>query len=108
MQELLIDLQSEEEARAIFNAHGLTAFWIKCSDRFPELWAKVKLFLLAFPSTYMYMVEEGFIEVLYIRNKYRNRLDMDKTGGHAIRLKLTSLHLPFASFAEKHQVQGSH
>ena len=79
MQELLIDLQSDEEARAIINAHGWTAFWIECSDRFPELWAKVKLFLLAFPSTYI--VEEGFSKVLYMRNKYRNRLDMDKTGG---------------------------
>ena len=106
MQELLIDLQSDEEARAIFNAHGWTAFWIKCSDRFPELWAKVKLFLLAFPLPYI--VEEGFSEVLYMRNKYRNRLDMDKTGRHAIRLKLTSLHLLFASLAEKHQAQGSH
>ena len=81
-------------------------FWIKCGDRLPELWEKIKLFLLAFPSTYV--VEQGFSEVLYVRNKYRNRLDMNKTGGHTVRLKLTNLHPSFASLAEKHQAQGSH
>ena len=73
----------------------------KCSDQFSELWAKVTLILLAFPSTYN--VEQGFSEVLYIKKKqYRNRLDMNKTGGHTIRFKLTTLHPAFASLAEKH------
>ena len=52
-QELLIDLQSDEEVHAIFTAHGWADFWIKCGDQFPELWEKIKLFLLAFPSTYV-------------------------------------------------------
>ena len=30
-------------------------------------------------------------QVLHMRNKYRNRLEMNKTGGNAIRLKLTDL-----------------
>ena len=78
MQELLIDLQSDKEAHAIFTAHGWADFLIKCGDRFPELWEKIKLFLLAFLSTYV--VEQGFSELLYMRNKYPNRLDMNKTG----------------------------
>ena len=35
MQEMLIDLQSDEKARANFRAHGWAGFWIKCNDRFP-------------------------------------------------------------------------
>jgi len=33
----------------------------------------------------------SFNQVLHMRNKYRNRLDKNKTGGNAIRLKLTNL-----------------
>ena len=85
MQEMLIDLQSDEEA---------------------QLWEKVELFILAFPTTYI--AEQGFSEVLYMRNKYRNRLDMNATGGDSIRLKLTSLMPAFSNLAEQHQPQGSH
>ena len=106
MQEMLIDLQSDEEARAIFRAHGWAAFWIKWKNRFPQLWEKVELFILAFPTTYI--AEQGFSEVLYMRNKYRNRLDMNATGGDSIRLKLTSLMPAFSNLAEQHQPQGSH
>ena len=106
LQEMLVDLQSDEEARAIFRAHGWAGFWIKCNNRFPELWEKVRLFILAFPTTYI--AEKGFSEVLYMRNKYRNRLDMNMTGGNSIRLKLTSLNPAFANLAEQYQPQGSH
>ena len=63
MQEMLIDLQSDEKVRAIFRARGWVGFWIKCNNQFPELWEKVKLFILA------YIAEQGFSEVLYMRNK---------------------------------------
>ena len=66
MQEMLIDVQSDEEARAIFRAHGWAGFWIKCKDRFPELWKKVKLFILAFLTTHI--AEQDFSEVLYMQN----------------------------------------
>ena len=32
MQEMLIDLQSDQEARAIFRAYGWACFWIKCNN----------------------------------------------------------------------------
>jgi len=39
---------------------------------------KAKLILvLALPT--MYVAEQGFNQILLIRNKYRNRLDMNKT-----------------------------
>jgi len=74
------DIQSDDVAPVIFHARGRAKFWIKCNERFPELWGKVKLLvgLLAFPTTYF--PEEGFCQMLHTRNKYRNRPDMNKVG----------------------------
>jgi len=63
----------------------------------------VKLLLLAFPTTYF--VEQGFCHVLNTRHKYRNRLDMNKTGGNAIRLKLSSLQIDLKKLADKHYLK---
>jgi len=62
----LIDIQSDDEAHAIFQTYRWSDFSIKCSERFPELWGKVKLLLLAFPTTYF--AEQGFCQVLHTRN----------------------------------------
>jgi len=40
-------------------------------------------------------------------NKYRNRLDMSKTGGNAIPVKLISLQLALKNLQIKSQGQGS-
>jgi len=40
-----------------------------------------------------YFAEQGFSQVVHIRSEYRNHLDMNKTGGNAIRLKLTNLQI---------------
>jgi len=62
---------------------------VKCSECFSELWAKVKLSLLPFPTTHA--AEQGFSEVLHARKKYCNRLGAIKTGVISIRHKLTNL-----------------
>jgi len=73
---------------------GWSDFWIKRSERFPEVWGKVKLLLLLkFPTTYF--PEQGFSQGLHTRKKYRNRLDMNKTEGNAIQLRLTNLQPAF-------------
>jgi len=38
-----------------------------------------------------HVAEQGFNEILHVRNKYRSRFDMKQTGENAIRLKLTNL-----------------
>ena len=43
-----------------------------------------------------------YCQVLHMRNKYRNRLDMNKTGGNVIRLKLTNLQPALKKLANKH------
>ena len=67
IQERAIDIQSDDESRAIFHISGWSNFWIKSSGRFPELWRKVKQLLLTFPT--IYFAEQGFCQLLHTRSK---------------------------------------
>jgi len=64
----------------------------------PQLPGKAKLILLGFPMTYF--PEQGFCQVLHTRNKYRNRLDMNKIGESPV--KLTNLQPALKKLADKH------
>ena len=87
IQEDLIDLQCNESAKGKFR-QGLQLFW--CSEevqtRFPRLWNEVKLFFIAFPTSYL--VEVGFSKVAHLLTRSRNRLQIDRRGD--LRLSLTS------------------
>jgi len=63
-----------------------------------QLFGKVKLILLGFPTTYF--PEQGFCQVLHTRNKYRNRLEMSKIGETPF--KLTNLQPALRKLADKH------
>jgi len=62
--------------------------------------------LLVFPTTYA--AEQGFSQILHMRKKTCNRLDMNKNGGNVTGLKLTSLQPHLKKLADKHQSQGLH
>lgn len=104
IQEHLIDIQSDDEAQAVFRTSGWGNMWVKYAQRYPALWEKARLLLLAFPTTYL--VEQGFSQVLHMQSKYRNRLNLTSSG--ALRLKLTSLQPAVKKMAANHQGQGSH
>ncbi|XP_071397542.1 zinc finger BED domain-containing protein 5-like [Centroberyx affinis] len=103
VQEHLIDIQCDDEAQATFRTSGWGSMWVKYAQRYPALWEKTRLLLLAFPTTYL--VEQGFSQVLHMQSKYRNRLDLMASG--ALWLKLTSLQPAVKKLAENHQAQGS-
>jgi len=63
--------------RYIFHSHWWSDFCFACSECFPKLLGKVQLLLLVFPT--MYFAEQGVSQGLHMRNKYCNRLDMNKT-----------------------------
>jgi len=65
IQEHLIDIQSGDETHSIFHTHRWSKFWIKSRQSFPPLWQKVKLLLLAFPTTYF--SEQGFCQARALR-----------------------------------------
>ena len=104
IQESLIDLQNDAEAMATFRTSGWRALWITHGQRFPQLWERVHLLLLTFPTSYL--VEQGFSQALHMQSKYRNRLNLISSG--ALRLKLTSQCPDVKTLAANHQPQGSH
>ena len=53
LQEDLIDLQNNEEAKAMFIGDRYDLFWCKLSDKYPWLWKFVKLHILSFQSQNM-------------------------------------------------------
>jgi len=74
-----IDIQSDDEGRAIFHAYGWSNFGLSAVSIFRTLW-KSEVIITGFPTTYF--AEQDFCQALHRRNsnKYRNRLDVNKTG----------------------------
>ncbi|XP_076039364.1 protein FAM200C-like [Oratosquilla oratoria] len=80
LQESVIELQNDTTARGWFKRGGRHKLWIyqDVHEKYPLLWKKVKLILLAFPTSYL--VETGFSRVMHLLSKTRNRLDIEKKG----------------------------
>ncbi|XP_076324343.1 SCAN domain-containing protein 3-like [Tachypleus tridentatus] len=105
LQEPLIELQSDEIMRAKYK-DGKYNVW-KTNDvatKYPLLWDKAQLYVIAFPTSYL--VESGFSRISQLLSKVRNRLDIVKRGD--VRLSLTSMEPDIKKLAEHHQPQGSH
>ena len=50
--EELTDLQNDFEGKVLFQQIGYEAFWPKKQDKYPHLWKKIKLLLLAFSLSF--------------------------------------------------------
>ena len=106
IQEVLAELQADIEARIEFGQHDFSTFWVQKKNilRWPQLWERSKLLIIAFPTSYL--VEKGFSTVMGLHTKQRNRLDIVKNGD--LRLMLTNFEPDVAKLAGDHQPQGSH
>lgn len=104
LQEELIDLKSDADAKALLSLRGYQTMWITMRRKYPMLWKRVELLFLAFPTTWL--VEAGFSAVTNLLTKKRNRLDICNSGD--LRLYLTKLSPDIPRLAAKHQPQGSH
>jgi hypothetical protein len=104
LQEELIELQCDSEAKSLFTLRGYQAMWIQMSCRYPNLWMKAELLFVAFPTTWL--VEAGFSAVTVLLSKARNRLNITTAGD--LRLYLTKCLPDIPSLVAKHQAQGSH
>ncbi|XP_076044738.1 protein FAM200C-like [Oratosquilla oratoria] len=93
LYESVIELQNDTTAR-----------FQDVYEKYPLLWKEVKLFLLAFPTSYL--VETGFSRVMHLLSKTRNRLGTEERGD--LRLSLTSMEPNIDKLAALHQSQGSH
>ena len=105
LQETIIEMQSDEVLLAKFKNRNHDIWKINdTAEKYPLLWQKAQLYVIAFPSSYL--VESGFSHVSHLLSKSRNRLDIVKRGD--FRLSLTSMEPNIKKLAEQHQPQGSH
>ncbi|XP_008183405.1 protein ZBED8-like [Acyrthosiphon pisum] len=78
IQEELLEVKHNEEAKIDFKHNGYELFWLKQKTMYPQLWKEVELLIMAFPSTYL--VEKGFSAVQQLLTKSRNKLEICERG----------------------------
>lgn len=105
LQEELIELSTNEELKFKFK-NGYQEFWLQkqIPTLYPGLWAVVKKFLIAFPSSYL--VKRGFSAVTNLLTKKRNRLQIVDRGD--LRMLLTNIEPNINKLVAVHQAHPSH
>ena len=101
-KELLIDLAADSSLRLDFNSQTLDKFWISLKAEYPSLHAIALPILLNFSSTYL--CESGFSSLLYIKNKYRSKLEVEPP----LLIKLSSRKPRIAALCTQLQAHPSH
>ena len=105
VEEELLNLQNDFELHPKF-AKSYQEFWLQkeVAIQYPALWEKVKILLIAFPTSYL--VEKGFSSVSQLLGKQRLRLDIVNRGD--LRLNLTNIQPDLEKIVSCHQVQPAH
>ena len=105
LEEELISLRNDIELKPKLS-NFYQDFWLQKAvrERYPAVWNKVKLYFIAFPTSYM--VEKGFSAVSQVLCKQRNRLAVTDRGN--LRLFLTALKLETDKLVSSHQAHPSH
>ena len=104
-EEELVSLQNDEDLKPKFKT-SYQAFWMQIAipKRYPILWKDIKLFFIAFPTSYL--VERGFSAVSRLLTKQRNKLNITERGD--LGLLLINLHPDVDSLIAMHQAHPSH
>ena len=105
IQEELIGVKNDFELKPLFKK-TYADFWLQkeIPERYPNLWEAIKLYFLAFPSSYM--AERGFSAVSKLITKQRNRLQIVKRGD--LRLLLSNIDPRVKELVRKHHSHPSH
>ncbi|XP_043262496.1 SCAN domain-containing protein 3-like [Colletes gigas] len=105
LQEELMEVTTNDELKFTFKS-GYQQFWLQkeIPTTYPEIWAAIQKFLIAFPSTYL--VERGFSAVTNLLTKKRNRLQIVNRGD--LRLLLTKIEPRITKLVAGYQVHPSH
>lgn len=101
-KEKLIELSTETDLKSDFKRKALINFWLDISGEYELLSDKAVKFLLPFTSTEL--VERAFSSYLFIKNKYRYKLN----AAPDLRLYLSSFEPDFKKLSASKQAQGSH
>lgn len=105
LQEELMEVTTNDKLKYKFKS-GYQQFWLQkeIPTAYPEIWAVIEKFLIAFPSSYL--VERGFSAVTNLLTKKRNRLQIVNRGD--LRLLLTKIESRITKLVAAHQVHPSH
>ena len=105
LEEELVSLPNNEDLKPNYKT-SYQAFWMQTAipKRYPTLWIDIKLFSIAFPTSYL--VERGLSAVSRLLTKQRNKLNITANGD--LRLLLTNLHPDVDSLIAMHQAHPSH
>ena len=74
VQDKFLDLKHDSAVKDLFEERSLHVFWCSMHLSYPKV-SEIALRLLPFSTTYL--CESGFSTLLQIKNKTRNRLDVD-------------------------------
>ena len=104
LEEELVSLQNDEDLKTKFKTF-YQAFWVQTATRkrYPTLWKDIKLFFIAFPTSYL--VERRFGAVSRFLTKQRKKLNITERGD--LRLLLTYLNPDVDSLIAMHQAHPS-
>lgn len=101
-QDQLAELSSDISLKNYFDDHILEDFWLHIRAEYPVLAEKAIIYLLPFCTTYL--CERAFSMLLYLKNRYRNRLDVESE----LRLNISSIEPKIEMLVTKKQCHPSH
>lgn len=102
LQEQVIDLKCDSQAKADFANMDLEEFWLTYFSVYPEVALETTRLLIQFSSTYL--CESGFSALAYLKSKYRSRLDVESD----LRCSLTQFQPNIDKIVKGKQCQPSH
>lgn len=102
--EELIDLSEDTSLKNSFNRKQLTKFWLSVAGNYPCLFDEAMKVLL--PFTTSYLCETEFSDMVNIKTKYRNKLDIS----NSLRLKITKVEVDAKTVMKENrkQIHPSH
>ncbi|XP_071749602.1 protein FAM200A-like [Lepeophtheirus salmonis] len=105
VEEELVSIKNDIELSPKFKI-SYQDFWLqkKISDLYPVLWNRVKIYLIAFPTSYL--VERAFSVVTMLLSKQRNKLRITERGD--LRLLPSEFQPDVDKLIFLHQVHPSH
>ena len=105
IEEELLTLQTDCELKPMFSK-SYQHFWMQkeIAIEYPVLWEKVKILLIAFPTSYL--VEKGFSAVSQLLGKQRQKIDIVHRGD--LRLNLTNIEPDLDKIISRHQIHPAH
>ena len=98
----LIELSCDTSLRSRFSRYNLSDFWLLLKNEYPELATKALKYLMPFPTTYL--CEQAFSQLIYIKSKYRNRMNVEP----GLSLKLSAIEPEIENIVAAKQHHPSH